>query len=67
MFYIDQLRTPSSSAGLVKTKFRFIVRSVETSLGRLTMVIAVSSVNAYPFLPFSDLTSHLEDMGIGAF
>ena len=65
MFYIDQLRTPSSSAGLVKTKFSFIVRSVETSLGRWTIVVAVISVNAYPFLPFSDLTCHLEDMRIG--
>ena len=24
------------------------------------------SVDAYPFLAFSDLTCHLEDMGIGA-
>ena len=67
MFYIDQLRTLSSSAGLVKTKFSFIVRSVETSLGRWTIVVAVISVNAYPFLPFSDLTCHLEDMRIGVF
>ena len=25
------------------------------------------SVDAYPFLPFSDLTCHLEDTGIGVF
>ena len=31
------------------------------------LVIAVISVNAYLFLAFSDLTYHLEDMGIGVF
>ena len=30
-------------------------------------MVAVISVNAYPFLPFSDLTCHLEDMRIGVF
>ena len=34
MFYIDQLRTPSFPIGLVKTEPGFIVRSVETGLGR---------------------------------
>ena len=34
MFYIDQHRTPSFTTGLVKTESAFIVRSVETSLGR---------------------------------
>ena len=29
------------------------------------LVVAVISVDAYPFLAFSDLTCHLEDMGIG--
>ena len=29
------------------------------------MVVAVISVDAYPFLAFSDLTCHLEDTGIG--
>ena len=28
-------------------------------------MVAVISVDAYPFLAFSDLTCHLEDMGIG--
>ena len=32
--YIDQLRTPSFPIGLVKTESGFIVRSVETGLGR---------------------------------
>ena len=30
-------------------------------------MVAVISVNAYPFLAFSDLTCHLEDTGIGVF
>ena len=65
MFYIDQLHTPSFPIGLVKTESGFIVRSVETGLGRWTLVVAVISVDAYLFLAFSDLTSHLEDTGIG--
>ena len=32
--YIDQLRTPSFSIGLVKTESGFILRSIETGLGR---------------------------------
>ena len=67
MFYIDQLRIPSFPIGLVKTETGFIVRSVETGLGRRTLVLAVISVNAYPFLASSDLTCHLEDTGIGVF
>ena len=31
------------------------------------MVVAVISIDAYPFLAFSDLTCHLEDTGIGVF
>ena len=34
MFYIDQFRTLSIPTGLVKTKSDFIVRSVETGLGK---------------------------------
>ena len=30
-------------------------------------VVAVISVDTYPFLAFSDLTCHLEDTGIGVF
>ena len=59
MFYIDQLCTPSFPIGLVKTKSGFIVRSVETGLGRWMLVVAVINVDAYPFLAFSDLTCHL--------
>ena len=33
-YYIDQPCTPSFSIGLVKTESDFIVRSVETGLGR---------------------------------
>ena len=29
------------------------------------LVVAVISIDAYPFLAFSDLTSHFEDTGIG--
>ena len=53
--------------GFVKTESGFIVRSVETGLGRGTMVVAAISVDAYPFLAFSDLTCHLEDTGISVF
>ena len=65
MFNIDQLRTPSFPVGLVKTESGFIVRSVETGLGRWTLVVAVISVDAYPFLAFSDLTCHIEVTEIG--
>ena len=67
MFYIDQLHTPSFPIGLVKTDCGFINRSVETDLGRWMLVVAVISDDAYPFLAFSHLTCHLEDMGIGVF
>ena len=67
MFYIDQFCTPSFPTGLVKTESDFIVRSVEIGLGRWMLVVAVISVDAYPFLAFSDLTCHLEDTGIGVF
>ena len=67
IYYIEQPRTPSFLTGLVKTKSDFIVRSVETGLGRSILVVPVISVDAYPFLAFSDLTCHLEDTGIGVF
>ena len=31
------------------------------------LVVAVISVDAHPFLAFSDLTCHLEDTGISVF
>ena len=43
MFYISQLGTLSSSIGLIKTESAFIIRSVETGLGRW-MEVAVISV-----------------------
>ena len=67
MFYIDQLCTPAFPIVLVKTESRFIARSVETGLGRWALVVAVIGVDAYAFLAFSDLTCHLEDMGIVVF
>ena len=66
-YYINQPRTPSFPIGLVTTESNFLVRSVETGLGRLTLVVSVISVDVYPFLSFSDLTCHLEDKGIGVF
>ena len=66
-YYINQPRTPSFSIGLIKTKSEFLVGSVETGLGRGTLVEAVISVDAYPFLAFSDLTCYLEDTKIGVF
>ena len=48
--------TPCFPIGLVKARSDFIVRSAETGLGRRMLVIAVISVDAYPFLAFSDLT-----------
>ena len=66
-YYIDQPRTPSFPFGLVKIKSNFIVRSVETDLGRWTLVVAVISADAYSFLAFSDLTCHFEDTVIGVF
>ena len=67
MFYTDQLHTPSFPIGLVKTESGFIVRLVETGLGRWTVVVAVISNDDFSFLAFSELTSHLEDTGIGIF
>ena len=67
MFYIGQLHTPSFPIRLVKTESGFIVISVETGLGRWILVVAVISVDAYPFLAFSDPTCHLEDTGISVF
>ena len=64
MFYIDQLRTLSFPIWLVKTKSGF-VRSVDTGLERWTLVVAAISVDAYPFLAFSELTCDLESTGIG--
>ena len=48
-YYINQPGTPSFPIRLVKTKCGFFVRSVETGLGRLMLVIAGISVDAYPF------------------
>ena len=67
MFYIEQLRTASFPNVLVKGESGFIVRFIETGLGRWTVVVAVISVDAYPFLAFSNLNCHLEDTGIGVF
>ena len=66
-YYIDQPRTPSFPIGLVKTESDVTATSVESGLGRSTLVVAVISVDAYPFLAFSDLICHIEDTRIGVF
>ena len=66
-YYIEQPYNPSFPIGLVKTKSDFIVRPVETGLGRWMLVIVVISIDVYPLLAFSDLICHLENTGIGVF
>ena len=62
MFYsMDQPHTLSFPIRLVKTESNFIVRLAETGLGKLKLAVAVISVDAYPFLAFSDMNCHLED------
>ena len=61
----DQSYTPSLPIGLIETKSDFKVRSVETSLGRWTLAVAVINVDPYPFLAFSALTCHLGNTRIG--
>ena len=63
----DGVTIKMSHIGLVKTESGFIVRSFVTDLGRWMLVVAVKSVDTYPFLAVSDLTCHLEDTGIGVF
>ena len=55
-YYIDQPCTISFPIGLVKTGSDFIVRSVETDLGKWMVVVGVISVDAYPFMASLDLT-----------
>ena len=43
-YYINQSRAPSFPIRLVKTESDFIVRLVETGLGRRTLVVAMISV-----------------------
>ena len=52
MFYIGQLCTPPFPFGLVRTESGFIVRQVETGLGRWTLMVAVISVDVYPYFGF---------------
>ena len=64
-YYIDQPCTPSFPTGLVTTESDVTVKSVETGIGRWSLAVVVISVDAYPFLAFSDLTRHLEDTKTG--
>ena len=65
--YIDQPCTPSFPIGLVKTESDSTARSVETDLGKWMLVVAVISVDAYPFLAFPNLICHLDNTGTGVF
>ena len=49
------------------TESDFIVRSVETGIGRWMLVVAVISVDVHLFLAFTDLIYCLEDAGIVVF
>ena len=60
-YYNDQSHTPSFPVALIKMESGSIVRTVETNLGRLTLVVAAISIDAYPLLPFSDFTCHLDN------
>ena len=53
--YIDRPHTSSFPIRLVKSESESL-ESVETDLGRKTLVVAVITVDAYPFLGFSDLS-----------
>ena len=66
-YYIKEPCTPSFPTGLVKTESDFIVRSIQTALGRSILKVAVISVDAYPFLASSDPTCQLEDTGMVVF
>ena len=52
VYYNDQSHAPSFPVGLVKTESDFVVRLVETDLGRRMHVVAVISVDAYTFFGF---------------
>ena len=52
MFHINQLHNSSFPIGLVKAESGFIARSVETDLGIWMLVVAVISVDVYPFFTF---------------
>ena len=52
---------PSFPVWLVKTETGFIVRYVETGLGRRTLVLAVISVDAYPLLASSAVTLRIRE------
>ena len=66
LYYIDHPRALSFRIGLVKTESDF-VRAAETGLGRWMLVVAVISVDVFPFLAFSNLIWDPEDTGIGVF
>ena len=66
-YYIDQPHTPYFSIGLVKSESDSIIKSVETDLGRWTLVVSVISVKVYPFLAFVDIPCRLEDTRMGVF
>ena len=66
-YYTNQPHTQSFPIVLVKPESAFIVKSIETNLGRWMLMVFVISVYAFPFFTFSNLICHLEDPGIGVF
>ena len=51
-YYTDQPNTSSFPTWLVKIECDFIVRSVETRLGRWMLMVTVIFVDPEPFLAF---------------
>ena len=57
---------PSSDGVTIKIPYGvdFYYTDQSRTQSYLFLLVAVITVNAYPFLAFSDLTCHLEDTGI---
>ena len=53
--------------GRLKLNLTLLLDQLETDIGKWTLVVAVISVDAYPFLAFWDQTCHLKDTGICVF
>ena len=61
------LHRPTSHPIFVLLGWLKLNLSVEIGIGRSMLVVAVISVDVYPFLAFPDLTCQLQDTGIGVF
>ena len=66
-FYTNQSCTPFFAIWSLKTESDFIIRSVETGLGRWWLVVGVISVESYPFFCLSQtwtVTVRIEELVI---